>query len=55
MNTEELLVHDGSEGECAERVHAGIIQALRVLAFACMRQRSEGSTLIANVQTHTQA
>jgi hypothetical protein len=27
MYAEELLVHDGGEGERAERVHASIIQA----------------------------
>lgn len=36
MNTEKLLVHDGSEGERAERVHAGLVQALRIFTLTCM-------------------
>jgi hypothetical protein len=43
MDAEELLVHDRSEGQCTERVHAGIIQAFGVLPFTYTRQRSEGS------------
>jgi hypothetical protein len=42
MDTEELFVHDGSEGKRAERIHAGIIQAFGVLSLTCTRQRSEG-------------
>jgi hypothetical protein len=34
MNAEELLVHDGCEGEVAEGVHAGIVKVFRVLVFA---------------------
>ena len=37
MNTEELFVHDGSEGQCAEGLHACIIDALGVLALAYLR------------------
>jgi hypothetical protein len=33
MDAEELLVHDGSEGKCAERIHAGIIHTLGILAL----------------------
>ena len=36
MDTEELLVHDGSEGECAERIHAGVIQTLGILTLTYM-------------------
>ncbi len=43
MDAEELLVHDRSEGQCAERVHAGIIQAFGILSLTCTRHRSEGS------------
>ena len=34
VNAEELLVHNGSKGKGAEGLHAGIVDALRVLAFA---------------------
>jgi len=33
MDPEELLVHDGSEGKGAERVHTGITQAFGVLSL----------------------
>jgi hypothetical protein len=39
MNAEKLLVHDGSKGECAERVHAGLVQAFGVLTLTCMRRK----------------
>lgn len=35
MDAEELLVHDGSEGKCTERVHASVVYPLGVLSFAC--------------------
>ena len=34
MYAEELLVHDGSQGQCAERVHACIVYFLGVLVLA---------------------
>ena len=34
MNTEELLVHDSRERQGAERLHASIVDTLRILAFA---------------------
>ena len=34
MYAEELLVHDGSQGQCAERVHASIVYFLGVLVLA---------------------
>ena len=34
MYAEELLVHDSSQGQCAERVHACIVYFLRVLVLA---------------------
>jgi hypothetical protein len=34
MNTEELLVHDGSKGKRAERFHASLVHLLRVLMLA---------------------
>lgn len=33
MNTQELLVHDSGQWEIAERIHAGIVDRLRVLVF----------------------
>ena len=33
MDAEELLVHNRSEGQCAERIQARFIQALRVLTL----------------------
>jgi hypothetical protein len=33
VDTQELLVHDGGEGEVAERVHAGVVDRLGVLVF----------------------
>ena len=36
MDAEELLVHDGSEGKCAERIHAGIVHTLGILALTYM-------------------
>jgi hypothetical protein len=35
VDTEELLVHDSSEGEVAERVHARIVDRFRVFVFTC--------------------
>jgi hypothetical protein len=32
--TQELLVHDSSEGQCAERVHASFVDGLGVLVLA---------------------
>jgi len=43
VDAEELLVHNRSKGECAKRVHAGVIQTFRVLALTCMQRRSESS------------
>ena len=37
MNAEELLVHDRSEGQCAERVYAGIVQARGILMLTYMQ------------------
>ena len=37
MDTQELLVHDGGQRKSAERLHAGIVDTFRVLAFACKR------------------
>ena len=39
VNTEELLVHDGGEGKCTERLHAGIVDTLGVLALAYLSSR----------------
>ena len=33
VDAEELLVHNGSEGECAKRFHTGLIYALGILMF----------------------
>ena len=54
MDAEELLVHDGSEGKGAERVHTGIIQAFGVLSLT-RESRFRGFTISSNVLTHTQA
>ena len=40
MDAEELLIHDRSEGQCAERVHAGVVQALGILALTYNASRS---------------
>ena len=37
MNAEKLIVHDGSERQAAERLHARIVHALRVLVPTCAR------------------
>lgn len=37
MDTEKLLVHNGSQRKGAERLHARIVDALGVLALACVR------------------
>lgn len=34
VDAEELLVHNGGEGQVAKRVHAGIVDRLRVLVLA---------------------
>jgi hypothetical protein len=34
MYAKELLVHDGSKGQCAERVHTSIIYSLRIFVLA---------------------
>lgn len=34
MNAQELLVHDGSQGQAAEGLHACLIDSLRVLVLA---------------------
>ena len=34
MDAEGLLVHNGSEGECAERFQTGLIYALGILMLA---------------------
>ena len=38
MDAEELLVHNGSQGQTVKRVHTGIIHFLRVLDLACIVQ-----------------
>jgi hypothetical protein len=53
MNTEKLLVHDGSEGERAERVHAGLVQALRIFTLTCMRRRSGGYNVNDHADSHS--
>lgn len=37
VDTEELFVHDSSQGQRAERLHARIVESLRVLALACRK------------------
>lgn len=34
MNTQELLVHDGRERQCTERLHASFVHSLGVLVLA---------------------
>ena len=34
MYTEELLVHDGGQGQCAEGLHTGVINSLGVFVLA---------------------
>lgn len=34
MNTQELLVHDGSQRKATERLDTGIVNSLRVLVLA---------------------
>jgi hypothetical protein len=34
MNTEKLLVHDGGKGKSTKRLHAGLVDILRVLVLA---------------------
>ena len=41
MYAEELLVHDGGKRERAERVHAGVIQAFRILSLTCARDSDQ--------------
>jgi hypothetical protein len=33
MYAQELFVHDSSKRQCAERLHARVVYALRVLVF----------------------
>jgi hypothetical protein len=54
MDAEELLIHDRSEGQCAERVHAGIVQALGIFALT-YASRSGDPQIITNVKSHTRA
>lgn len=35
MHTEELLVEESGQRQAVERIHTGIIHALRVLYFTC--------------------
>jgi hypothetical protein len=42
VDAEELLVHDRSEGEGAERVHAGVVDLFGVFVLACFRQKGRG-------------
>jgi hypothetical protein len=41
MNAKELLIHDGSEGKSAERLHASIVYVLIVFMFALQFEREE--------------
>ena len=34
VNAEELLVHNGSQGQAAERLHASVVDRLRILVSA---------------------
>ncbi len=40
MDAEELLVHQGGQGEAVERLHAGVVHALGVLDLACVTKDS---------------
>ena len=48
MNTEELLVHYGSQRKAVKGVHASIIHLLCVLDLAC--QENEQSIQVKKVQ-----
>jgi len=39
MDAQELLVHDGSKGERAERVHASFVDCLGILVLAFELER----------------
>ena len=39
VDAEELLVHEGGEGEAVEGLHARVVHALRVLDFALLLER----------------
>lgn len=39
MDTQELLVHNRGQGQGAERLHAGVVDRLRVLVFAFQLER----------------
>jgi hypothetical protein len=37
MYTEELLVHDGSKGQAAERLHTRVVNPLRIFVLTWLR------------------
>lgn len=39
VHAQELLVHEGGQGEAVERLHARVVHALRVLDLACTREK----------------
>ena len=41
VNAEELLVHEGSQREAVECLHAGVIDPFRVLDFTCRNKKSQ--------------
>lgn len=55
VDAQELLVHDGGERERAERLHARVVDLLRVLVLACARANgsAEVSTCAPKPETKT--
>ena len=51
MDAQELLVHDGRQGQTTERLHAGVIYPLRILVTAYEPRLSE-IQLTCRVVTH---
>jgi hypothetical protein len=53
MNTQELLVHDSGQRQGAKRIHAGVVDLLRVLVLAFQLEREvvcEMATLVIAAQ-----
>lgn len=48
MYAQELFVHDSSEWQCTERLHASIVDALRVLVLTWFRPQSVNVSLLDN-------
>lgn len=57
MNAKELLVQDGSERKCTERLHTSIVNAFRIFVlafqFECEEICQVSALVIASQEMHT--